>query len=65
MHYVYQYIEYNYPFTAGCERLIPPGHGCIVGSTGNEVGNTTTIECNEGLTLLGTATRSLPSMQVN
>ena len=57
MHYVYQYIGYNYPFIAGCESLIPPGYGCIVSSTGNEIGDTITIECNEGFTLLGTATR--------
>lgn len=48
---------YSYLYTAGCEKLAAPAYGHIVTSTGNRIDDTTTIECDDGFTLLGSTTR--------
>ena len=48
---------HDFLWIAGCESLTPPGYGRIVSYTGNNIDDTTTFECDEGFTLLGSATR--------
>ena len=54
--YVYDYLILFLDI-AGCEGLTPPGYGRIVSTTGNNIDDTTTFECDEGFTLIGSVTR--------
>ena len=54
---VYMIIHFVCGYLAGCEGLTPPGYGRIVSTTGNNIDDTTTFECDEGFTLIGSATR--------